>query len=58
MDFFTHLLLGIAIGRLFFKDANKQKAFALGSIASPDFDVFFAWVPSIFLFFRMFIRIF
>lgn len=47
MDFFTHLLVGIVIGRLLFNDPNKQKAIALGSIL-PDFDIIFAWIPYIF----------
>ena len=46
MDFFTHLVIGIVLGRLFSKDSNKQKAIALGSIL-PDFDIFLAWIPSI-----------
>lgn len=46
MDFFTHLLVGIALGRLLFKDKNKQKAIALGSIL-PDFDILLAWIPSL-----------
>ena len=46
MDFFTHLLIGIVLGRLLFKDHNKQKAIAFGSIL-PDSDVFLAWIPSI-----------
>ena len=44
MDFFTHLLVGIVLGRIFFKDPNKQKVMAFGSIL-PDLDVFLAWVP-------------
>ena len=44
MDFFTHLLIGIVLGRLFFKDSSKQKAIAFGSIL-PDFDIFFVWIP-------------
>ena len=46
MDFFTHLLIGIVVARLFFKDTNKQKAIILGAIL-PDFDVLLAWIPTI-----------
>ncbi|OLS24742.1 MAG: hypothetical protein HeimC3_18530 [Candidatus Heimdallarchaeota archaeon LC_3] len=46
MDFFTHLIVGIAGGRLIFKNPNHQKAFILGCIA-PDFDVFIGWIPSL-----------
>lgn len=44
MDFFTHVVVGIAVGRLIFKNPNHQKAFILG-IMAPDFDVFIAWLP-------------
>ena len=47
MDFFTHFLIGIVLGRLIFKDPNKQKAIAFGSIL-PDLDVFLAWLPYVF----------
>jgi membrane-bound metal-dependent hydrolase YbcI (DUF457 family) len=46
MDFFTHLVVGIAGGRLLSKNPNYQKAFILGSI-SPDFDIFLAWLPAL-----------
>jgi membrane-bound metal-dependent hydrolase YbcI (DUF457 family) len=46
MDFFTHLIVGIAGGRLFFKKPNYQKAFILGCIA-PDFDVFISPIPAL-----------
>jgi membrane-bound metal-dependent hydrolase YbcI (DUF457 family) len=46
MDFFTHILIGIVLGRLFFNDIKKQKAIILGCIL-PDFDIFLAWLPSI-----------
>ncbi|MFW9995203.1 MAG: metal-dependent hydrolase [Candidatus Odinarchaeota archaeon] len=46
MDFFTHIVVGVAGGRFLFRNPDHQKAFILGSI-SPDFDAFIAWLPAL-----------
>ncbi|MFQ5980137.1 MAG: metal-dependent hydrolase [Candidatus Heimdallarchaeota archaeon] len=44
MDFFTHLVVSVAIASTGQRDEDNQRAFIIGGIA-PDFDVLASWLP-------------
>ncbi|MFX1547146.1 MAG: metal-dependent hydrolase [Promethearchaeota archaeon] len=46
MDFFTHIIVSVALANQIRQDEDSSRAFLLGGL-TPDFDVFFTWLPAL-----------